>query len=250
MKESRRRALVLSLAPRGEQDATLEVLSAEGGREFFIARGLRGSRRRFAGLDLFSVAALELSRNRYGAELAEAALLRQPQRLARDHRAYALACADVEWARLYLRPGEGGDFLPLLEAALSSLDEGVMDGAEHACWWLLFLAAFGFAPELWRCPNCGAALGEEGGAFDPAAGIFLCPTCGRGDSFWLLDGGLLRSLQRAAKSDIRQLPRLKLSRQAASQAPLLLLRLGEIHAGRTFRSAGFLHQVLGLKGRR
>jgi DNA repair protein RecO (recombination protein O) len=175
--------LLLRATPYRDADLILTLYTAEHGRITALARGARGSRRRFAGaLGLLVLARYQVRRPRRGElwSLDSAEVIRDWTGLAHDLGAYAHAGYALELLR-ELAPAEAPDprLLGLVIALFDSLAATGPSPAALRAFELALLAEVGSAPVLDACVACGVveALDGIGAIFDPGRGGMVCGGC-------------------------------------------------------------------------
>lgn len=200
-------AIVVGRVDLGETDRILRLLCAEHGRVSAVARGVRGSRRRYAGaLDAANKVQVAL---RPGARdlwaLDEAALLDGREGLRRDLLRLTLAGHACEVCASLAREHHPEPRLyGLLDMALLLLD--AMTEPPGAAFRLGLeakaLSFAGLAPALVRCPACG--LEPEGEmAFHPEGGGAWHAHCAPGGL--AVSTAWLEALEHARRTPLRDL---------------------------------------------
>jgi DNA repair protein RecO (recombination protein O) len=175
--------LVLRATPYRDADLVLALYTAGHGRITALARGARGSRRRFAGaLGLLVLSRFQVRRPARGEmwSLDSADVLREWTSLAADLASYAHAGYAIELLR-ELAPAEAPD-PRLLDLVVSLFDNLAAHGPSPAAlraFELALLTEIGSAPVLDACVACGATdtLDTSGAVFDPGRGGMVCPRC-------------------------------------------------------------------------
>jgi DNA repair protein RecO (recombination protein O) len=167
----------------GERDRVLRVLSPARGRVGLVARGARGARSRWAGLDI-GVGVRFVARRARDAGGLEALLqaeVRDPRvRVRGQLDALALAAYGCEIAGALAREGQAEPRLyGLLETLLLLLDalDGAPGPALRSSFEAKALTFAGVAPLFDRCARCGGALGDEALRFAPGGGGVLHRRC-------------------------------------------------------------------------
>ncbi|RME25410.1 MAG: DNA repair protein RecO, partial [Deltaproteobacteria bacterium] len=158
------RAIVVGHVDLGERDRILRLLTAELGRISAIARGARGSRRRFAGaMDSGALVAASLRPGRGELwVLDEATLLEGRDRARQDLLRLSLLAYAVELCSSLARTEHPEPRLfGLLEIAALLIDAmtGAPGPAFRAGLEAKALTFAGLAPSLERCVVCGKGLG-------------------------------------------------------------------------------------------
>jgi DNA repair protein RecO (recombination protein O) len=174
MKGGRQRrlgAVVVSLRNFGDAHRIVEVLTAEEGRVSAVAHNARGSRRRFAALDLFASAQLLVRPGGSLWQLDEAEVSRPRVGIRSSLECIERAACACKAVRLLVAEHAAApEVFSALEAALDELDQGRL--ALAARFYPRLLTATGIMPDVARCSGCGrrditmAWLdGHAGGAF-------------------------------------------------------------------------------------
>jgi len=174
---------VLRTTPYRDSDLVLALFTAGHGRITALARGARGSRRRFGGaLGTLVLARFGVRRPARGEmwSLDHADSVRDWTSLAGDLAAFAHAGYALELLR-ELAPAEAPD-PRLLALVISLLDNLVATGPSPAAlraFELAVLSEIGSAPVLERCVACARVevLDGPGAIFDPGRGGMVCGGC-------------------------------------------------------------------------
>lgn len=175
--------LVLRATPYRDADLVVTLYTAGHGRITALARGARGSRRRFAGaLGLLVLARYQVRRPARGEmwSLDSADVVREWTALAADLGSYAHAGYGLELLREFA-PAEAPDpaLLALVIALFDSLAEHGPSPAALRAFELALLTEIGSAPVLDACVACGTAdaVDAPGALFDPGRGGMVCARC-------------------------------------------------------------------------
>jgi DNA repair protein RecO (recombination protein O) len=175
--------LVLRTTPYRERDLVIALFTAGHGRITALARGARGSRKRFGG----ALGTLVLSRFAVRPpargdmwSLDHADPVRDWIGLGADLATFAHASYAIELLR-ELVPAEQPD-PRILGLVVGLLDNLVVHGASPAAlrtFELAVLAEIGSAPVLEACVACGLAdtIDIPGAVFDPGRGGVVCAAC-------------------------------------------------------------------------
>jgi DNA repair protein RecO (recombination protein O) len=230
-------AIVLSTLDYGERDRIVRLLSAEQGRFAAMARGARGSVKRFGGvLDLGNRVEIV---GRHGSgelwNLQSANLLSPRLRIREDIVRLALCTYACELCgALAQEEHEEPRLFGLLETFLTLLD--ALQGSPKVAFRLALeakaLSYAGWTPALDRCTRCGEKLSEPV-VFDPGAGGAMHATCGAGQ---VLSLDFLGALDRLRRQRLRE----TLDDEVPAGPSLLLARFAEHHTGRGLLSLDFL----------
>jgi DNA repair protein RecO (recombination protein O) len=248
MNSCRTRGIVLHVTDHGEADKIVTFFSPDLGRVTGIAKGAKRSQKRFVN------------------KLEEFSLLQIMYRPARGDGLFFLSEADLENAYLAIRThydryvvamyaGEltlrftrehdpDPEIFTLLAWTMQELEEGRDPLAVAAFFHLRLLGAAGYEPQLDRCGLCATPV-ESGWdyALHAGRGALVCVRCQGEQRGAVLPLGMqtLRFLQYAQRSDLKNLTRLRLSRNNALEALSILHRYTQhllqhdIHAWRQVR---------------
>jgi len=230
-------AVVLGTVDYGERDRVVRLLCPELGRLACLARGARGSRRRFGGvLDLGARLRVLLRPGRGELyHLQEAELHTARLRLREDLLAMALCGYACELLGAFAREqhpeprlfGLLEVFLTVLDAASAPPGSLFRAGLE-----LKALHCAGLTPILTRCAACGLPMAGPC-RFSADAGGALHAACGEGED---VAPAFLAALERALRR-----PLLELLDQDLPPGPrALLARFAEHHLGRGLRARAWL----------
>ena len=119
------RALVLRQVDYGEADRIVSLLSAERGRIETRVPGVRKSRKRFGGLDLYVLAEFEFQQRRGRSGLKSAQILNSWLGVRESIERLALAAYAAELlVQAVPEEAPAGEAFRLAEAAFTSLDHG------------------------------------------------------------------------------------------------------------------------------
>jgi DNA repair protein RecO (recombination protein O) len=170
-------ALVLKRVPLGEADVVFTLMTRAHGRLSALARGARGSKRRFgAALELGVLARVEL-RERRGGELWTLGSATTARRYAiADVVELAHASYGAELVReLTAVEQPEPEVFELLVELYAAIAEVGPRAVVLRRFELALLGALGLAPALGACAACGQPPGE-GALLDPSRGL-VCRTC-------------------------------------------------------------------------
>ncbi len=233
-------AVVLGTIDYGERDRIVRLLTPEMGRVSALARGARGSRRRFGGvIDLGARLNVMLRAGRGELwHLQEAELVEARLGLREDLLSMALLSYASELVGAFAREhhperrlfGLLEVFLTVLDAATAPPGSMFRAGLEVKA-----LTCAGLAPILTRCALCGEPL-EEQCHFAMDAGGALHPSCGAGES---VPPGFLLALERARMTRLVEL----LDMDLPAGPTWLLARFAEHHLQRGLSSRKWLETV-------
>lgn len=231
--------VVVGLVDLGEADRIVRLLTADTGRTSVLARGARGSRRRYAGaFELGARVRVQLGRGR-GAlpSVADADVLEAPDVARAEVERIALLGYGCELcAALAPEDAPAPKHHGLLAAWLDLLEGPVRPGtASRAALEAKALTFSGLAPALVVCARCGGGI-EDPAVFDPESGGALHARCGGG-----------RTLGAVALRELDVLRRTPLADTAARPAPAapawLLSDFAQHQLGRALRSRALLEAL-------
>lgn len=202
-------AFVLDVAPLGDHDRVVTLLTRDAGRKRGVARGARRRYSRFAGeLQLLAKVAAHWfeKEGRELGRLSQIELLRPPPAVLADLEGILLGSYLAEAAGELAPEDESGELIfRLLEASLEALDGGG-DRATVARYfetWGLRLA--GVFPPPSECALCGRELGDRVALAAEGQG-FLCGECAaRAPGAQPIGGGALAFLRRSAREPVSRL---------------------------------------------
>ncbi len=229
-------ALVLGLVNYGERDRIVRLLTPDRGRIAAMARGARGSRKRFSGVDLGARLRLTLRPGHGELWYLQEAELADPRLGLREGLLpMALAAYGCEFVGAFARESHPEPrlfgllevFLTLLDAATAPPGRMLRLGLEVKA-----LTCAGLAPVLASCAICGEPL-EERSCFSGSTGGAVHPECGPGE---LVDTAFVAALERARNTPSPQL----LDQQPPPGPNWLLARFAEHHLGRALKSRDWL----------
>ena len=184
------RAIVLARADYRERDLIVRCAIEDRGLVPLVARGARGSHKRYGGA-LDDLAAVQL---RYSAPDHGLGSVREAQRLAGpapdpgDVAAFAVRAYAAELLCVVVEEGHPSRFPFKLSAWLHEVFAAPADRAARgprAAWALaraqvIVLHREGRLPDLWACSACGAPLAAGAPVHLTAEQGLRCPTCGAG----------------------------------------------------------------------
>jgi DNA repair protein RecO (recombination protein O) len=230
-------AVVLGLVNYGERDRIVRLLTPQLGKVSALARGARGSRRRFGGvLDLGARLRVMIRPGRgdlwhlQEAELEEARLRLRDSLLSMALLSYGSELVGVFAREHHAEPRLFG----LLEVFLTVLDGATAPpaGMFRAGLEIKTLTCAGFAPILRRCVLCGEAL-DGPCRFSMEAGGALHASCGTGEP---VSEEFVQALERARMTRLVELLDLALPPGPG----WLLARFAEHHLQRGLESRKWL----------
>lgn len=200
--------VVLRTSPLREADLLVTLYTEGLGRVSAVARGARGSRRRFAGtLSLLVLGRYQLGRRPRGElwGLEGAEVVREWTQLATDVVAVAHASYVAELVGALLPPEvpEAHALSLIVELWDSLAEAGPSPGALRAIE-LALLDLAGHRPALDACAACGSPELAQGAVFDPSRGGAVCRRCAAGSR-----GPNIRPLDPATLAYLRAVARLE-----------------------------------------
>ncbi len=234
-------AVVLGMVDYGERDRIVRLLTPDLGRVSALARGARGSRRRFRGvIDLGARLKVMLRPGRGELwHLQEADLVEARMGVRDDLVAMAMLSYGTELVGAFAREQHAEPRLfGLLEVFLTVLDASTATpcGMFRAGLEVKALTCAGFAPILTRCARCGEPL-RGLCHFSADAGGALHPDCGTGEP---VQADFIQALERARMTRLVELIDLDLPPGPA----WLLARFAEHHLQRGLSSRRWLQSLL------
>ena len=248
MSSCRTRGIVLHVTDHGEADKIVTFFSQDLGRATGIAKGAKRSLKRFVNkLEEFSLLQF-LYRPARGEGLlflSEAELENAYLAIRTHYDRYVVAMYAGELTLRFTRehdPDPG--IFALLAWTMQELAEGRDPLAVAGFFHLRLLGAAGYEPQLDRCGLCAAPVANgRDCALHAGRGFLVCARClgeQRGAAL-PLSMQTLRFLQHAQRTDLKNLTRLRLSRNNALEALRILYRYTQqllqhdIHAWRQVR---------------
>lgn len=176
-------AVVVGATDLGESDRILRLLSAEHGRISAVARRVRSSRKRWAGVfDVGNLVELRFGRSRGSLRnIADAEVLAAPRKARADLDRVALLAYGCELcAALAPEDHEANKLMRLLLAWLELLEgEGSPRSASRVALEAKALTFAGLSPRLVQCARCGD-FASDPLMFDPDSGGVQHAHCGGG----------------------------------------------------------------------
>ena len=240
--------IVLRRVDYAETDRVLTVLTREHGKLGVIARGVRKAGSRLAShTDLFARSTMQLASGRGQLEVLTQAARSGPVPPRADARRATCAAVCAELADAVLEPDHPLDLelFDLVADALVDCADPARDPRAAMAWFARrMIDRLGYAPELHRCANCSAALGERPAAFSAAGGGLLCPRCSAADP-----GGVdcsvtvIKVLRVIAAGDAPLYHRLRLDDPTLSTLESVVERELAQHVDRRLRSLDVLRAL-------
>ncbi len=243
------RAVVLRRVDVGEADRILSLLTAERGLVDVRVPSARKSRKRFGGVDLYTLVDADIDDSRRVPRLASAAVVAAHPGIREDVVRLALAGRAAELLHQAAPEGQASpEAMRLAVAALASLDvpgERSVGGRGWARAFELKLAhVLGVRPSLQRCAACGASLDDGPTVWSPGHGGALVGPCMDLDA----------SARPIGRTTLLRLNE-ALHRPLAEQAPVAwgdaedaardaMTRYMDEHVGRRRKARDFLESVL------
>jgi DNA repair protein RecO (recombination protein O) len=204
--------IVVGSVDLGEADRILRLLTAEEGRISVVARGARGSKRRFTNMTDLGTQ-LRVVRGRQSGSLAailEAERLAGPDRARTElERLSSLAYGCELCSALAPEQGEAPKLHGLLIAWLALLEGPVQPGvASRVALEAKALTFSGLVPALGICVSCGLPL-QDPATFDPEAGGGRHARCGPGRTVPVNTLHYIELLRRTPLSETADMPEIE-----------------------------------------
>ncbi len=240
-------ALVLRQVDVGEADRILTLLTADRGRIDVRAGGVRRSRKRFGGLDLFVQVDIALVPGKTPLRLAEAEVRRDFAGLRTDVLPLALASYAAELLRQAAQQEMEADELYRLGlAAFDSLEAGAACPGWARAFEGKLLHVLGARPALRRCATTGD-LAEEPMRWSPSAGGILCGEGLQHDpSARSIDAVTVDLLDRCLRAPLRDQPAIAWPAPAARRASEAMRAFLDHHVAPPGKAWRFLQGVVPL----
>lgn len=220
---TRTRAIVLRAIDYGESDRILGLLTRDFGKLSVFARGARKSKRRFAGVDLFSAfdAEIDAAKIKRGGFCAIDSVdnLEQNLELRADlfalcQASYLAECTWLFMGELDAHPG----FFEWWSAVLARLRSPNQGADAQVLMDLEMLRWFGYLPSLRHCIECGTEMADQNVFFAFSKGGIVCRSCHRADSGrWMSTRDLQEGKVSALRSTLDAFVRHTLGREPKSQ---------------------------------
>jgi DNA repair protein RecO (recombination protein O) len=243
------RAVVLRRVDVGEADRILSLLTAERGRVEVRVPSARKSRKRFGGVDLYTLLDADIDDSRRRLRLRGASVVASHPGIREDIVRLALAGHVAELTgQAAAEEQESPELLRLAVAAFTSLDvpAGVdVGGRGWARAFELKLAhVVGVRPSLLQCASCGASIDSGTTGWSPVHGGVLVGDCRRLDpNATIVSRSTLRTLHTALHLPLAEQATVDWSGPVAGEARTAMIRYIEEHVGRRSRAREFLHKV-------
>lgn len=240
-------AIVLRRYPMGEADRLLVLFTPENGLVRAVAKGLRRSRKRFAGiLDLLYLVETDLQRRKGSLLLLEEARLVDGFRpLSRDILLLAAGCYLSEIASAFSSENHSdSQAFAALAGGLTALCRGGDPAAIGRAVEMHTLVAAGLSPELDHCVLTGRALrDDETVAFEARHGGAVC--LGKAEATTpRLTPAVRHLLSRTMAADLPSALALEWDRVSSVAAREALLDMFAFHGGRALKSRRFAGRAL------
>ncbi len=236
--------IVLGRRNLGEADRVLTLLTREHGKLVAKAKAVRRPTSRLAGrLEPFTHARFLLARGRTLDVVAQVEVIESFAALRTDllRTAWASVCAELT-DRMVAEQEPHPEVFEALRAAQEAMV--AQDAELAALWYLLRLVSLvGYRPVLDRCAVCGQEARTD--AWQVATGGLLCSACARQDpQAQRIGGEAVGALRFLARARPRDLPRLRLSASARTEALEALVAFAEARLEGRLRSLGPLRTLL------
>ena len=232
-------AVVVGAVDLGEADRIFRVLTADQGRVSFVVRGVRSSRKRWAGVfDLGNVVRCRMGSMRASLpRLNEAECLSGPRRARQELDRVALLAYGLEvCAGLAPEHDEASKLYRLLRTWLLVLEADVAPAsASRVALEGKALTFAGIAPRLVRCVRCGDEA-RNPLRFDAESGGVLHEHCGGGR---MLDADVAAVVEGLRRTPLAE----TLGKEVPAEARSLLADFIEFQLARASRSRGLVDEL-------
>jgi len=242
--------VVLRQVDVGEADRIVSLLTASRGRLDVRVPGVRRSRKRFGGLDLYVRAEVELALGRGKPRLSGMRLVDDHVGIRGDVERLALAGYAAELLLQSVAEDQESDqAFRLACSAFQSLD-GAAPGAAGGQGWarafeLKLLHVLGNRPILRRCASCDGPLEPDRLAWSLRSGGVLSGDCREEDPVSSrIAPGLAQQLDQALRLPLARQAELVWSRRDQDEARHVMTHFVAEHVGTRDRARRFLEQVL------
>ena len=243
------KAIVLRRVDVGEADRILSLLTSERGLIDVRVPSARKSRKRFGGVDLYTLVDADVDHSRRVPRLAGATVLQSFPGIREDVVRLALAGRAAELVHQAAPEGQASaELFRLTEAGLTALDvpaEQSVGGRGWARAFELKLAhVLGVRPSLIRCAACGAPIDDGALAWSPGQGGVLVAGCRGGDPRASpANVSTLRRLKEALHSPLADQGSMDWGGDADGAQHMMDAYMDE-HVGRRSKARHFLESVL------
>ena len=240
-------ALILKHVPFGEADLLVTFFTRERGKIRAVARGARRSNSKLVGhLEPLTQVNLSLAQGRGGLDhVSQAQLMESFAPLKDDLKAITKGFYVAE-----LVDGFGSEAHPnqplyhLAVAGLNAIGQDPESELSLRFFELHLLKVSGLMPELYQCVECRKDLAPGSHRFSPDVGGCLCPDCRPADAHVRpLSLRALKVLRLLDRSQLREIPSLKLSDSLAQEIKSLLGMSIEYWLDKQIQSNSFLEQL-------
>ena len=237
--------MVLQVAPIGEYDKRVVILTKERGKLSAFAKGARRPQSHLAGVTTpcaFGNFTLYEGRNSYTIHSAD--ITHYFAELRTDVEAAYYAFYFLEFADYYTR--EGNDEREMLKLVFQTMKALT----KHRISFVLVKDIFelkaisinGEGPQVFQCVKCGAK--DRPCVFSVKSGGLICNECGRG----IIDGQVLNTstlyaMQYVVTSPVEKLYTFELSEEVLKEFDQLMVRYREVYVGKHFKSLDILKQL-------
>lgn len=172
-------AIVLKHADIGEADRLLTLYTPSAGKIRAVARGVRRVKSKLGGhVEPLTRCSLVISRGRTLEIVSQAEILESFLPIRRDllRTAQALYLVDLTDA-FTSEHAENYSVYRLLLESIRLLERSPGRDILSRYFEIQIVSQTGYAPQLYRCVNCGAPLKPVMNYFTPSGGGMLCPSC-------------------------------------------------------------------------
>jgi len=245
------RGLVLRQVDYGEADRMVSLLTAERGRIEARVPGVRKSRKRFGGLDLYVLAEFEFQQRRGRSGLVSAQVVNSWPGIRVEIERLALAAYAAELLlQAVPEDAPAADAFRLAEAAFSSLD--LDDGEAHAgqgwarAFELKLLHVLGCRPMLRRCAHCGEATTGRDVRWSVTSGGVVAGHCiAETGGTQPIAPGVVQLLDQSLHLPLAEQTSLDWDAEQRRSAQEIMVAFVTSQVGRRDRARRFLEQVVG-----
>lgn len=240
--------MVLQVAPIGEYDKRVVILTKERGKLSAFAKGARRPQSHLAGVTTpcaFGNFTLYEGRNSYTIHSAE--ITHYFAELRTDVEAAYYGFYFLEFTEYYTR--EGNDEREMLKLLFQTMRALVKRSISLVLVKNIFelkaISINGEGPQVFRCVKCGAE--DRPCVFSVKSGGLICEECSQG----VIDGqhlhtSTLYAMQYVVASPIEKLYTFTLSEEVLKELDRVMERYREVYVEKHFKSLDILRQLTGL----